>query len=141
MADTTKTTEMPQENSGKNSNLDLLPSVADTLVRIRQILTQARHQALQSVNTTMVQAYWEVGREIVEEEQLGKERAGYGTHLIETLAKKLTDEMGKGLNRTNLLYMRQFYLTYPILHAVRGELSWTHYRLLLSVEKPETRQF
>jgi predicted nuclease of restriction endonuclease-like (RecB) superfamily len=120
---------------------DLSPSVAETLVRIREILTRARHQALQSVNVTMVQAYWEIGREIVEEEQRGKERADYGTRLIETLAARLTQEFGAGYRIRNLRYVRDFYLSYPIRHALRAELSWTHYRLLLSVEKPEARQF
>jgi predicted nuclease of restriction endonuclease-like (RecB) superfamily len=120
---------------------ELPPSAADTLTRIREILSQARHRALQSINTTMIHAYWNVGREIAEEEQLGQARAGYGTRLMATLARKLQEEFGKGFNETNLRYARQFYLTYPIHHALRDELSWTHYRLLLSVKEASARKF
>ncbi|HZG65885.1 MAG TPA: PDDEXK nuclease domain-containing protein, partial [Herpetosiphonaceae bacterium] len=114
---------------------------AQTLQRIRDILARSRSQALQSVNAAMVQAYWHIGREIVEEEQRGSGRAGYGARLIETLARTLTADFGRGFTHTNLWYMRQFYLTYPNLHALRGELSWTHYRLLLKVDRPEARAF
>jgi len=61
--------------------------------------------------------------------------------LIEELAQRLTKNYGTGFTQTNLWYMRQFYLSFPILHALRGELSWTHYRLLLKVEKDEARNF
>lgn len=124
-----------------NDQLVLSSSANDTLLRIRQILTAARHKALQSVNTTMVHAYWEVGREIYEEEQRDQGLVGSSTQLIANFASKLTGEFGKGLNRTNLFYIRQFYQTYPDVHALRGELSWTHYRLLLSVRNPEARRF
>ena len=77
----------------------------------------------------------------MEEEQRGKEHAGYGTRLIRTLADQLRAEFGKGFNETHLRYTRQFYQMYPIHHALRDELSWTHYRLLLRVDKPEARAF
>ncbi|UJS16794.1 MAG: DUF1016 N-terminal domain-containing protein [Candidatus Jettenia sp.] len=67
----------------------------------------------------------------------GKQRAEYGASLIEELAKRLTIEYGHGFNKTNLWYMRQFYLSFQNLHALRGELTWTHYRLLLKIEKRE----
>jgi predicted nuclease of restriction endonuclease-like (RecB) superfamily len=89
----------------------------------------------------MVQAYWHIGREIVEEEQRGKQRAEYGAALIEELSQKLTAEYGQGFNKTNLWYIKQFYLVFKNLHALRGELSWTHYRLLLKIEKEKVRQF
>jgi predicted nuclease of restriction endonuclease-like (RecB) superfamily len=109
--------------------------------RIRDILTEARDQAWRAVNQAMVAAYWHVGQIIVEEEQHGRQRAGYGQRLIETIAERLQAEFGKGFDRTNLWHMRDFYLAYPKLDAVRRELSWTHYRLLLRVEKPEARAF
>ena len=93
----------------------------------------------------MVEAYWNVGRRIVEEEQQGKERAEYGKYLIRDLAIRLQKEFGKGFTESNLRYFRMLYLAYPadrgrsIRHALRDELSWTHYRLLLGVEKPEAR--
>lgn len=109
--------------------------------RIRSILDAARVNAWHSVNTAMLVAYWEIGRTIVEEEQHGGARAEYGARLIRDLAQRLTVEYGKGFDRTNLWNMRAFYQAYPILDAVRRELSWTHYRLLLRVEKPEARAF
>ena len=89
----------------------------------------------------MIRAYWEVGQEIVLEEQRGQARAGYGTQLIATLAQKLSKELGTGHRVRNLAYMRDFYQTYTNLHALRAELSWTHYRLLLAVRNPEARRF
>lgn len=70
----------------------------------------------------MVQAYWHVGRVIVEEEQHGKAKAGYGEYLIKELSKKLTSEFGAGFTISNLKYFRQFYLSFAISHALRDEL-------------------
>lgn len=108
---------------------------------IRTILEKARSKSFKAVNTIMVHAYWNIGKVIVEGEQGGRQRAEYGTSLIEELSKRLAVEYGQGFNKTNLWYMRQFYLSFQILHAVRGELTWTHYRLLLKIEKPEAREF
>lgn len=108
---------------------------------IKAILKKARAKSFKAVNTTMVQAYWHVGKVIVDEEQKGQNRAEYGRAIIEDLAKRLTSEYGKGFNKTNLWYMRQFYLTFQNLHAVRGELTWTHYRLLLKVDNHKARDF
>src|SRR6266545_7137388 len=176
--------------------------------RIRQILESARAGAARSVNTTHVVANWLIGREIVEEEQKGKAKAGYGERLLEELSERLQVDFGNGYSIQNLRYIRQLYLTYPsfidnlqihhalrgefitgkrktskIRHALRGELpaqapseelekghalrdqsastdilyaprkkswkpgrlhpnlSWTHYRTLLRVEKPQARAF
>ena len=99
---------------------------------VREILDAARSRVARSVNSEMVNAYWHIGQAIVEREQEGKERADYGKQLIELLSQKLKAEGLKGFGRNNLWYMRQFYLTYSEkLHALRGELSWTNYRLLL----------
>jgi predicted nuclease of restriction endonuclease-like (RecB) superfamily len=109
--------------------------------RVREILTLARDRAWQAVNTAMVEAYWEVGRVIVEDEQAGKGRADYGKRVLEGLAQRLTVEFGKGFDQSNLRNMRTFFLSYPIRDALRRELSWTHYRLLLRVDKPDARAF
>ena len=109
--------------------------------RVRDILTQARARAWQAVNAAMVTAYWEVGRVIVAEEQRGAARAGYGTRLIEELSTRLTAEFGKGFDRSNLWNMRAFHLAFPNLDALRQELSWTHYRLLLRVTDAQARDF
>lgn len=109
--------------------------------RIKDILESARSKAYRAVNFVMVQAYWEVGRVIVEEEQKGKSRAEYGISLLNNLSIRLTKDFGKGFDERNLRFIRAFYLHFPIRNALRTELSWTHYRLLLSVEKEKAREF
>jgi predicted nuclease of restriction endonuclease-like (RecB) superfamily len=158
--------------------------------RVRQILDSARSNAARSVNTTQVVANWLIGREIVEEEQAGQKRAGYGEALLQELSMRLAADFGNGYSAQNLRFIRQLYLTYPrllgdskicyaprsefiesdsakgrgICHAVRSELkvqaisdamrrkswkpgtlhpnlSWTHYRTLLRVDKAEARAF
>ncbi|MGQ3683651.1 MAG: PDDEXK nuclease domain-containing protein [Candidatus Loosdrechtia sp.] len=118
-----------------------VPTIEQTYKSIKTVLEKARSKSFKAVNTAMVRAYWHVGKIIIEGEQKGKQRAEYGAYLIEELAKRLTVEYGQGFNKTNLWYMRQFYLTFQNLHALRGELTWTHYRLLLKIEKPEAREF
>lgn len=110
--------------------------------RVREILDEAKNRVARSVNTEMVQAYWRIGQAIVEHEQHGKERADYGKQLIESLSVQLRKGGLKGFSKNNLWYMRQFYSIYPEkLHALRGELSWTHYRLLLKVDSNAAREF
>ena len=113
-----------------------LPTLLDAL---RQLILQARQQALRRVDTIQVQTYWQIGRHIVEFEQGGQPRAGYGKHLLAELAAALTAEFGKGFDASNLRYMRLFYQVFPNCDALRHELSWTHYRLLLRVDVPEAR--
>lgn len=109
--------------------------------QVRDILTQARASAWQAVNTAMVTAYWEIGKAIIEEEQKGEQRAAYGQNLIINLSAQLSKEFGKGFSISNLKDMRSFYVLYPKSQALPSQLSWTHYRLLLRVEKPEARSF
>jgi predicted nuclease of restriction endonuclease-like (RecB) superfamily len=108
---------------------------------VADVLRSAQARVYRAVDFTMVEAYWNVGRIIIEEEQQGKARAEYGKRLLIGLAERLTQEFGEGYDASNLRYMRQFYLTYPICDAVRHKLSWTHYRLLLRVEKPDAREW
>ncbi len=117
---------------------DALPSL---LAQVRSLIQDARQRALRTVDAIQVQTCWQVGRHIVEFEQGGAERAAYGDRLIPRLAEHLTAEFGKGFDARNLWQMRQFYLAFPILNAVRAELSWTHYRLLLRVDTPAARQW
>ena len=88
----------------------------------------------------MVEAYWNIGKKIIEQ-QGGKDTAEYGQGLIKDLSKQMTKDFGKGFTVTNLKYMRQFYFTFPNGHALRGELSWTHYRSLMRVENENARTF
>jgi predicted nuclease of restriction endonuclease-like (RecB) superfamily len=107
---------------------------------IKEILTSAREKAYKAVNLAMVEAYWNVGKLIVEAQD-GSERAEYGEYLLKNLSKELTKEFGKGFTITNLRYMRQFYIVFQKHHALRDELSWTHYRLLMKIENEEIRNF
>ena len=109
--------------------------------KIKDLLIQSRSRAFQAVNTQMVVCYWNIGRLIVEEEQHGEKRAGYGKHMAHELSKRLTREFGKGFHKRNLWFMRNFYMAYPKVNALRSELSWTHYRLLLRVEDSTARTF
>src|SRR5659263_256095 len=127
--------------SDKNKLSDTILSVDSTYKSIREILEKARSVVYRSINFVMVQAYWHIGKVIVEEEQNGKEKAEYGKALIKELSEKLTKEYGRGFNERNLWHIRSFYLTFPKVNALRSELSWTHYRLLLRVENDDARHF
>lgn len=118
-----------------------LSASPELLTAIRTVLNQARTQLQQTVNHAMVKTYWEVGRLIVEHEQQGETRASYGKQQLQGLADQLRVEFGKGFEVRNLRNMRAFYLAYPIWNAVRSELSWTHYRILLRVENPKAREW
>lgn len=109
--------------------------------QIRDILTRVRERVWQTVNHEMVCCYWEIGRILVEQEQQGEERAAYGKRVIKEISKRLTREFGKGFDKRNLWFMRNFFSAYPKVNALRSELSWTHYRILLRVEKPDARAF
>lgn len=108
---------------------------------IKTILNEARQKAASAVNSAMVFAYWEIGKRIVEEEQEGKERADYGTFLLQELAQNLTVDLGKSFDARELRRIRQFYLTFPIRDALRPELSWSHYRLIIRIEDDRVRKF
>ena len=130
---------------------DIERTNAACLDRVREILRDARSRALQSVNAAMIAAYWHIGREIVEEEQRGEDRAAYGSRLIEQLSARLTEEFGRGFSAPNLRFIRQFFLTYsdrePIRYSPSSEspflshLSWSHYRILMRVADPRARSF
>jgi predicted nuclease of restriction endonuclease-like (RecB) superfamily len=133
---------------------------------IRAVLESARAGAYRAVNAAMVQAYWHVGRLIMEHEQGGTKRAAYGEAVLDELSRRLTTEFGRGFDVTNLRKMRQFYRMFEIRDAVRlesdttkqdaarlvslvetnrhraaDELSWSHFRLLMQVEDPAAREW
>jgi len=107
---------------------------------IKAVLEGAKSRAYAAVNSAMVEAYWNVGRLIVEK-QGGEERAEYGTGIIRGLAEQLTAEYGRGYTITNLKYMRQFYIQFKKGHTLCDQLSWSHYRLIMRVENERARQF
>lgn len=122
-------------------NLVLTEDVQEQTYRmIRSCVIQAQNNIYKAVNSAMVNAYWEIGKQIFE--ICGEnERAAYGKSLLQYLSKKLTAEFGKGYDESNLRKMRQFYLAFPIRDAVRPELSWTHYRALMKVSDKKAREF
>jgi hypothetical protein len=101
---------------------------------IKLIIGQARTQAVRSVGFHRVEMYWKLGERIFEEEQQGKERADYGAYLIRNLATELEPEFGSGFSYRQLNWCRQFYRFYPIVNALRSQLNWTQYRMLIQIE-------
>lgn len=120
----------------KESNTEQL-----LLSDVRKIIDNARANAVRSVDFSRVQMYWNLGRRIFEEEQHGKERADYGAYLIKLLAKDLENEYGSGFGIRQLEQSRQFYRTYPIANALRSQLNWTQYRLLIQIDDPAKREY
>ncbi|MBK2356581.1 PDDEXK nuclease domain-containing protein [Francisella hispaniensis] len=108
---------------------------------IRKILISSRAQVQSSINSAMVQTYWNIGRTIVEDEQNGDKRAEYGKKQLSQLATQLTDEFGRGFDSRNLRNMRQFYIVYPNWNSVSAKLSWTHYRTLMRLENSTARDW
>ncbi|MDO8455238.1 MAG: DUF1016 N-terminal domain-containing protein [Sulfurimonas sp.] len=105
----------------------------DLYLNIKNIFQSARDSAYRQVNFIMVEAYWNIGQQIVQEEQNGKERAEYGSYLIKELSSRLTKDFGKGFTQQNLRNMRQFYNCFPIRYTLCSELSWTHYKISIGL--------
>ena len=108
---------------------------------VRKVIEQARGFVSVAANTALVRQNWEIGRLIVEHEQGGNRKAEYGKAQIAELATRLTVEYGNGYAATNLRYMRQFYLAFPICHTLCDELSWSHYRILMRVVDAKAREW
>ena len=111
--------------------------------KIASIREESRKFVATTVNTAMVQTYFEIGRLIVEEEQHGNIRAEYGKETLKKLSEKLTANYGKGFSVTNLKQMRDFYLTYQIRQTVSDQftLSYSHYLFLMRIDNPDERKF
>lgn len=131
---TNKTTQPAVPPEADSAYLDLLGQISDTY-------TQGRIQAVRAVNAHITQTYWQVGRQIVEFEQAGKIRAEYGKALLVRLSADLGLRHGKGFSRSNLTYMRLFYLRYPICEKPSHILSWSHYLELLKLDDDLERSF
>lgn len=111
---------------------------------LRLIIEQGRHQAYASVNQTIIQTYWNIGRRIVEEEQGGKVRAEYGKRLIANLAEELSPLYGSGYSKRNLEYYRQFYLCFKDLEITNTRvhnLTWSHMRRIMNEPDPQAREW
>ena len=117
-------------------------NIAQPFLRdIKNIIDQSRENAIRSVDFCRVQMYWRLGQRIFEEEQHGKERADYGTYLLKGLAKDLEPEYGSGFGLRQLERARQFYRLYPIASAVRSQLNWSQYRMLIQIDDKDKREY
>jgi len=128
------------------TNLSKMNTIADTqekilFLAVKQIIESAREKSYRVVNSYLLESYWNIGKLIVEHEQKGSSRATYGESVLKNLSRQLTEEFGKGFDFTNLTNMRKFYMAFPILDAVRQELSWTHYRIISRLESEEKRNY
>ena len=124
-----QSSQVAQENAGS------------LLANLRAVILEARRQAITAVDVVQVRTCWVVGRHIVEFEQAGQTRAAYGKAVLAQVSAQLTAEFGKGFDASNLRYMRLFYQAFPNCDALRHELSWTHYRLLLRVDSATGRNW
>ena len=112
------------------------------LEQVKSLLFEAQQRVVHSVNSIMVQTYFELGKQIVEHEQEGKNYANYGEYLLEALSKNLTKEFGKGYSKRNLELIRKFYLTYKIAKSpISQSISWTHYLQLMRIQNENERVF
>ncbi len=118
-----------------NGQIETIEGYNEILRDIRSLLEKATYQAYKAVDNLRVQTYWQIGERISRGELEHKERADYGEKIIEGLTSDLN------MQKSTLYDVLQFYTTYPILHALRGELSWTHYRILMRVANAEERGF
>lgn len=108
---------------------------------IKVIIVQSKENAVRAVDHQRTLMYWHIGKRIFEQEQQGKDRADYGKYLTQYLAKALEPEFGSGFSRRQIELFRQFYRVFPIANALRSQLSWTQYRLLMRLDLEEQREF
>jgi len=124
--------------------MKLSKSDQNYIFEIKEILSNARKRAYSAINTAMVEAYWNIGKRIVEEEQQGKERAEYGKEIIKKLSKELTTEFGKGFSERTLWEIKQFYLIFidfEKLRTVCAVLKWSHIKLIMRVSNKDAQQW
>ena len=126
--------------SNKN-NLDTTAELDNLYLDARKIIDLARSSAVYRVNFCRVQMYWQLGKRIFEQEQHGKQRADYGTYLLQNLSAKLEPEYGSGFSYRQLKFCRQFYRTYPIGNTLRSQLNWSQYRKLIQIDDPDKREY
>ena len=116
-------------------------SVLELIKNISQVIIESKKKVVISVNTTLLDAYWNIGKLIVEEEQKGSSKSAYGTSTLRTISKELSKNYGKGFSVTNLQTMRKFYLAYRNQETLSVKLSWSHYIEILSLDDEQARSF
>jgi predicted nuclease of restriction endonuclease-like (RecB) superfamily len=117
------------------------PDYQELVEHIANLWEHAREAVYIEMNKEHLKANWETGKYIVEFEQKGNLKAEYGAQLLSNLAKDLTVRRGRGFSRSNLNYMRKFYITFPICETVSHKLSWSHYFELLKCDDSLEREF
>jgi hypothetical protein len=129
--------------SPTNSSIELTTNVhyLGLLGRISEVYADGRLRALQAVNAHLTATYWQIGHDIVEFEQGGKERAEYGKALLANLSRNLSVRHGKGFSRSNIIYMRLLYLKYSKGQKPSDLLSWSHHVELLRIDDPLESSF
>ena len=125
------------ENNRSIANINIKEFVDE----IRAIIDQARHHAVRSIDHTRVLMYWNIGKRIFEKEQQGKERADYGSYLLDTLSRNLTPVYGSGFSVRQLEMCRKFYRTYPIANTLCSQLNWSQYKLLIAIPDKDKREY
>lgn len=125
--------EINQSNQNKEYNI-LIENVGIALKNSRQNIAN-------TINTEIVLTYWQIGKYIIDYEQKGNEKAEYGSNMLNKLSSDLTQKYGKGFSRSNVFYIRKFYMEYPKVQTVSELLSWSHYVELLKIEQSEERSF
>ena len=114
---------------------------------IQDILESARQKSYAAINTVMLEAYWKVGKRIVDEEQEGRERADYGKYIIRNLSEELTKNFGKGFSERTIREYRQFYILFPdfqvneIWRTLSAKLTWSHFQKVFKIQNPDARTY
>jgi hypothetical protein len=123
-------------------NKEIQHKTSSFVEQIKQLIKDAQIGVVRSVNSIMVQTYFELGRRIVEHEQEGKDYSNYGEYIVDRLSTDLTKEFGKGYSKRNLELIRKFYLTYKIAKSpISQSISWTHYLHLMRISNENERKF
>ena len=123
-------------------NKEIQHKTSSFVEQIKQLIKDAQIGVVRSVNSIMVQTYFELGRRIVEHEQEGKDYSNYGEYIVDRLSTDLTKEFGKGYSKRNLELIRKFYLTYKIAKSpISQSISWTHYLHLMRIQNEDERVF
>jgi len=125
----------------KNKKIPIHKRDCYCYLKIKSILDEARQNVYRHVNVVMVEAYWNIGRTIVEEEQRGKKKADYGKYLLKKLSARLTQDFGNGFSEQSIRNMRQFYKVFPIRSTLWSELTWSHYKILIRLVNENARKF
>jgi predicted nuclease of restriction endonuclease-like (RecB) superfamily len=108
---------------------------------IKAIIAASKDKAIRAVDNERTLMYWHIGQRIFEEEQNGKDRADYGEYLTKYISQQLEPEYGSGFSKRQIELFRQFYRSFPIANALRSQLSWTHYKLIIRLDSQDKIDF